>query len=72
MPSEKPEIMINIKHQKLQEPIQVCKVWLRDHCRCSDCYGDTLQRKSNISDIPLDIEATESRTENDTFYVKCE
>ena len=31
-------------------------IWLRDHCRCSQCYNSTTHQKElNIVDIPLDI-----------------
>lgn len=32
-------------------------VWLRDHCRCPDCFHTTsFQRLFDSSDIPLDIQ----------------
>lgn len=71
MPSEKVG-MIVIEHHELEQPLRVCSFWLRDHCRCSNCYGDTLQRKGSITDIPLDVEATELKTENENLLVKCE
>lgn len=70
MPSQKSG-MIEIAHQKLEEPIQVCSFWLRDHCRCSNCYSDTLQRRGNITSVPLDVEAIELNTENDVIRVRC-
>lgn len=63
--------MLEIHHQKLQSPLRVCNFWLRDHCRCNDCYGETHQRKININDIPLNVEPNDLRAGADTIYVKC-
>ncbi|XP_055318244.1 trimethyllysine dioxygenase, mitochondrial-like isoform X2 [Sitodiplosis mosellana] len=61
--------MLEIHHKSLQSPIKVCSFWLRDHCRCVDCYGETSQRKFNINDIPLNVEPTELTIETDTIHV---
>ncbi|XP_046415648.1 trimethyllysine dioxygenase, mitochondrial isoform X1 [Neodiprion fabricii] len=38
------------------EPITIFHQWLRDHCRCAECYNDTTnQRKLSILDFPPDI-----------------
>ncbi|XP_015523409.1 trimethyllysine dioxygenase, mitochondrial isoform X2 [Neodiprion lecontei] len=37
-------------------PIPIFYQWLRDHCRCDECYNDTTnQRKLSILDFPPDI-----------------
>ncbi|XP_031640782.1 trimethyllysine dioxygenase, mitochondrial-like [Contarinia nasturtii] len=62
--------MLVFHHELLKNPIEVCSFWLRDHCRCADCYfSETFQRNFNISEIPLDIEATNFKTENDVIHV---
>lgn len=45
-----------LAHPTWSHPIQICHIWLRDHCRCALCYNaDTNQRKQNLLDIPFDI-----------------
>lgn len=39
-----------------QEPVPVSFIWLRDHCRCNECYNhETFQRTLNVVDIPDDV-----------------
>lgn len=70
MPHQKDGMLI-IHHKSLQNPLRVCNFWLRDHCRCTDCYGETSQRKFNINDIPLNVEPSILKAENDTIHVNC-
>lgn len=36
---------------------ELSSFWLRDHCRCSQCYdSETSQRKQSVLDIPIDIQ----------------
>lgn len=63
--------MITLHFKPLNLSFEVCSFWLRDHCRCSLCYSDMAQRKTNLLDIPLDIEPTELKTENDTVSITC-
>ncbi|XP_031616607.1 trimethyllysine dioxygenase, mitochondrial-like [Contarinia nasturtii] len=68
--SEEKSKMIEICHSDLQNSLKVCSFWLRDHCRCSICYScDTFQRKTNIIDIPLDIEPIDIKDENNLIHV---
>ncbi|XP_055318268.1 trimethyllysine dioxygenase, mitochondrial-like [Sitodiplosis mosellana] len=68
-PEEKNRGVIVIHHNELPNPLQVCSFWLRDHCRCTNCFGDTLQRKINLAHIPLDVEPTHSKTENNLLRI---
>lgn len=70
MPHQKDE-MLTIHHKALQSPLKVYSFWLRDHCRCVDCYGETSQRKTNINDIPLNVEPKKLKIENDTVHINC-
>ncbi|XP_039950794.1 trimethyllysine dioxygenase, mitochondrial [Bactrocera tryoni] len=57
--------MIQIKHSRSGKTLKINTFWLRDHCRCSDCYNtETKQRKYNLLDIPKTVKPT--RTE----YIK--
>lgn len=48
------------------QPLQICHIWLRDHCRCEQCYNvATFQRKQNLLDIPADIQPAEARLVDD-------
>lgn len=71
-PPKKNENVIYIHHKAdAPSPLKVCSFWLRDHCRCTNCYGETFQRKTNLADIPLDIQLTDSKTENNLLRVTC-
>lgn len=71
MPAEKDGLLF-LHHNALESPLKVCSLWLRDHCRCINCYGETFQRKFNIAEIPLDVKPTELKTENNFILVTCE
>ncbi|XP_035905202.1 uncharacterized protein LOC118509122 [Anopheles stephensi] len=48
---------LTVRNVKTDESVSVSYVWLRDHCRCEDCYnGATFQRSTSILDLPLDIQ----------------
>lgn len=64
--------LLEIQHKALKKPLKLCSFWLRDHCRCSNCYGETSQRKFNLSNIPLDIEPKGWNIDNECLNVKCE
>lgn len=63
--------MITLHHKSLNCSFEVCSFWLRDHCRCSLCYSETAQRTINITDLPLDVEPTELKTENNNVFITC-
>lgn len=47
--------------------------WLRDHCRCAQCYNqDTNQRKLDIRKIPLNIRPLSTKVNGDQLMVECE
>ena len=47
-------------------------IWLRDHCRSTASYNHrTFQRKQDLLAIPLHVEPTRARVENDTLLVQC-
>lgn len=71
MPVEKDGLLF-IHHNALASPLKVCSLWLRDHCRCINCYGETFQRKFNLAEIPMDVKPTELKTENNFILVTCE
>uniref|UniRef100_A0A1A9X281 Trimethyllysine dioxygenase, mitochondrial n=1 Tax=Glossina brevipalpis TaxID=37001 RepID=A0A1A9X281_9MUSC len=48
--------MFEIKCEKKNEILKLNQFWLRDHCRCLQCYNQvTKQRKYNLLDLPEDI-----------------
>ncbi|XP_050076179.1 uncharacterized protein LOC126563576 [Anopheles maculipalpis] len=48
---------LTVRNVKTDESVSVSYVWLRDHCRCKDCYNvETFQRSGSILDLPLDIQ----------------
>ncbi|XP_058053786.1 uncharacterized protein LOC131205620 [Anopheles bellator] len=52
---------LTIRNSDTQETVRVSYVWLRDHCRCAECYnGTTFQRSYSILDLPVDIEPLSS------------
>lgn len=72
MKSEQPKLLV-LQHANLENPLKVCNFWLRDHCRCDECYAaDTFQRKFNILDVPLDIKPKHViADENGLINIKC-
>uniref|UniRef100_A0A182SDK9 Trimethyllysine dioxygenase, mitochondrial n=1 Tax=Anopheles maculatus TaxID=74869 RepID=A0A182SDK9_9DIPT len=48
---------LTVRNVKTDESVSVSYIWLRDHCRCEDCYNvATFQRSTSILDLPLDIQ----------------
>ncbi|XP_068204238.1 trimethyllysine dioxygenase, mitochondrial [Palaemon carinicauda] len=46
-------------------------VWLRDHCRCPECYNYvTNQRKQDMQKIPLNIRPASVKTTNDGLEIQ--
>jgi len=65
--------MLEVKHKPSGKLLKLNDFWLRDHCRCNDCYNlVTKQRKYNLLDIPADIKAKEYnyKKEGSEFEVK--
>lgn len=63
------EIEIKIDDDKT---IFVDLMWLRDHCRCNECYNvATFQRKTNILELPDDISIKSSEFEDGKLTVIC-
>lgn len=47
---------LTLKKSEEDEPIRISYIWLRDHCRCNECYNHvTFQRSLSILDIPEDV-----------------
>ncbi len=69
--SEMPEdlVELNLDDKRLTfDPL-----WLRDHCRCDQCYNHTtFQRKLKITDISDSIAVKSYQFENDCVNVTCE
>ncbi|XP_049297013.1 uncharacterized protein LOC125770944 [Anopheles funestus] len=48
---------LTVRNVNTDESISVSYVWLRDHCRCKDCYNvTTCQRSNSILDLQLNIQ----------------
>uniref|UniRef100_A0A182K094 Trimethyllysine dioxygenase, mitochondrial n=1 Tax=Anopheles christyi TaxID=43041 RepID=A0A182K094_9DIPT len=48
---------LTVRNDQTDESVSVSYVWLRDHCRCEECYNvATFQRSTSILDLPLDIQ----------------
>lgn len=46
--------------------------WLRDHCRCENCYDHSNhQRRLNVLDIPDDISVASHMIDNEKLVVIC-
>lgn len=46
--------------------------WLRDHCRCRQCYDESNhQRKLNILDIPDDVKCKKYELKDGNVHVTC-
>lgn len=47
--------------------------WLRDHCRCEQCYNHlTFQRKISVTDISVNIKSRDCLIEEDVLKITCE
>lgn len=54
--------LITLTGPGLTETLLLSQFWLRDHCRCPECYSfETHQRKFNVLDIPLDITSSQTK-----------
>ena len=63
------EIEIKIDADKT---ISIDLMWLRDHCRCTECYDVvTFQRKTSILELPDDLIVKSSSTNDGKFRVIC-
>lgn len=48
----------------------ISSFWLRDHCRCSECYNtETWQRNQSLMNISIDIHPTKLQVEDDQLTV---
>uniref|UniRef100_A0AAG5DFJ6 Trimethyllysine dioxygenase, mitochondrial n=1 Tax=Anopheles atroparvus TaxID=41427 RepID=A0AAG5DFJ6_ANOAO len=57
---------LTIRNAQTQETASVSYVWLRDHCRCAECYNaSTFQRSYTILDLPVDIEPASCNINNE-------
>lgn len=68
-------ISTTVVHPAWSGVLQIAHFWLRDHCRCADCYNDeTAQRKQNVLDIPIDIRPVrvDATSERNVLRVQCE
>lgn len=64
---------LTIDQLSLPKPLQFAYIWLRDHCRCPECYSPMHQRKFNILDIPLDVRPlSHALTDDVSLSVVCE
>ncbi|XP_054744230.1 trimethyllysine dioxygenase, mitochondrial [Anastrepha obliqua] len=58
--------MIQIKHKASGKTLKINTFWLRDHCRCGDCYNtETKQRKYNLLNIPKTVKPIRAQYIND-------
>lgn len=63
------EIEIKIDADKT---ISIDLMWLRDHCRCNECYdAATFQRKISILELPDDLSVKSSSTKDGKVSVIC-
>lgn len=63
---------LTIDRPSLPKPLRFAYIWLRDHCRCSECYSPMHQRRFNILDIPLDVRPLSHKSTEDVLSVVCE
>ncbi|XP_066928098.1 trimethyllysine dioxygenase, mitochondrial-like [Clytia hemisphaerica] len=57
---------VKIRFDNHAQEHKFSNIWLRDHCRCSECYfKETTQRRSETHSIPLDLKMTDVRVDND-------
>lgn len=63
------EIEIKISDDKT---VFVDSLWLRDHCRCDNCYDNsTFQRKINILELLDDTSAKSFNVKNNKLSIIC-
>ncbi|XP_058125189.1 uncharacterized protein LOC131281123 [Anopheles ziemanni] len=61
---------LTIRNAQTQATTSVSYVWLRDHCRCAECYNaTTFQRSYTILDLPLDIEPESCNINNERIDI---
>ncbi|KAK7215281.1 hypothetical protein V2G26_003284 [Clonostachys chloroleuca] len=58
------------KDSQPEHSIDVSQFWLRDNCRCQLCVNkDTLQKDFDTFDVPSNIKAEHSQTQQDGVHV---
>ncbi|XP_058830928.1 uncharacterized protein LOC131689690 [Topomyia yanbarensis] len=56
MPGSDERFFLTLQNPELDRPIRVSYIWLRDHCRCDECYNHvTFQRSLSILDISENV-----------------
>jgi hypothetical protein len=65
-------LKINNKQHELYRLLTSIGVWLRDHCRCSQCFHPiTKQRLMDTFSIPLDIQPLKTEISNTNLKITC-
>ncbi|KAK0752164.1 hypothetical protein B0T18DRAFT_426690 [Schizothecium vesticola] len=65
--TETGDLVVNHDKADSNKTKAVSDLWLRDRCKCSECINpDTLQRKTDITKIPLDVHVVETRNKDQT------
>lgn len=66
------EDTLNISHPDFDGPLKFHNIWLRDHCKCDECFDiETNLRKFDILDIPLDISRKSFQIDDRKFIILC-
>jgi hypothetical protein len=64
---------LSIKNHETEEMLDINYFWLRDHCRCEDCYNvNTCQKRLSILDIPEDVRPNSWKLDSGNLSVFCE
>lgn len=65
-------LFLTLKRAESDEPIRVSYIWLRDHCRCNECYNhETFQRSLSILDVPEDVSPSSYEIRDGALNVLC-
>lgn len=63
---------IEIADEKYPLGLKLNYYWLRDHCKCEDCYDESKSRKKcNLLKVPLDIAMKHCEVKDEILSVTC-
>lgn len=58
---------------KWNQILRLTNIWLRDHCRCEDCYDDELNlKKFTILDLPDELSRKTCEISDKQIVIECE
>lgn len=66
------EDILEIINPEMKDVMRLNNTWLRDHCRCENCYDEDLfQRKFTVMDIPEKLTRKACEVTDSKLLIEC-